>query len=329
MIRKLYVFLVCAFSVIATVTSASGREVATAVQVTGDAKLSLDGRRFVIRSGARISNGAEITTAADGTVQLTFDDGTNIVVGKNSTLEISEVLMTSRSAASRFAVNAVTGGFRFISGNSPKESYEIKTPKATMSVRGTEFDLAVSRGQTTLALFGGEVRMCRDSKLCAIVRGSCAIAQTGGLRGLRGVKGKDAAETLTEDFSFVTEQNQLRKEFRASTRGCGRYFQALLDNNSPRLAPLAPPPTPTPEPTPTPTPDPTPTPEPTPAPEPAPTPEPAPEPITPEPTGGNFPGASGTTGPSKGKGGGVSSGQDGSGTGSGKGANNRYIEDGG
>ena len=160
MIKNLYIFVLCAFSVITTASSASSQEVATAVRVTGHAELSLDDRRFLIRSGARISNGAEIKTAADGTVQLTFDDGTNIVVGQNSTLEISEVLMTSRSAASRFAVNAVTGGFRFITGNSPKESYEITTPKATMSVRGTEFDLSVSRGQTTLALFGGAVRMC-------------------------------------------------------------------------------------------------------------------------------------------------------------------------
>ena len=319
MIKNLYIFVLCAFSVIATASSASSQEVATAVRVTGHAELSLDGRRFLIRSGARISNGAEIKTAADGTVQLTFDDGTNIVVGKNSTLEVSEVLMTSRSAASRFAVNAVTGGFRFITGNSPKEIYEIATPKATMSVRGTEFDLAVSRGQTTLALFGGALRMCRGNKLCADVSGSCAIAQTGGLKGIRGVKGSDAAKTLTEDFSFVGDQNLLLREFRISTSGCGRYFQARVDSKSPPPTPPATPPTPPdPEPTP-PDPDPDPT---TPDPDPEPT-TPDTDPTTPDTDDGNFPGTSGTSGPSEGKGGGASSGQNGSGNGSGKGATKR------
>ena len=312
MIRKLLLLLLCSFSVIANASSAATRDVATAVQVTGYAELSINSNKFVMRSGVRVKEGADITTAAGGVVQLTFDDGTNIVVGQNSKLKITEILMTSKSVASRFAVNAVTGGFRFITGNSPKESYEITTPKATMGVRGTEFDLAVTRGKTTLALFDGSVRMCRGGQLCATVQGSCAIAETGGFSGIRGVTGKKAAAALTENFSFVAEQKQLRKEFRTSTRGCGRYFDVRLDSKPAQAVPAQPVPVAPPQPAPI-----KPTPE---QPKPAPAPEkPAPAP----PSEGNFPGGSGTDGPSEGKGGGASLGQDGSGNGSGQGADNR------
>lgn len=277
--------------------------IATAVQVTGNAELSSGGQRFIIRSGARIEEGATITTEEGGIVQLTFDDGTNMVVGENSTLEITAVLMGSGNRASRFAVNAVAGSFRFISGSSPREVYEITTPTATMGVRGTEFDLAVTRRDTALALFSGTVQMCRGNSGCATVRGSCAVARTQGLGGISGVGGQAAAEVLSNSFPLVSQQSGLNRQFRVNADGCDRYF-VTRSGSTPIQQPRAVPTPPVPEP---------PTPQP---------PEPPAPPPPPEPQDPNFPGNSGSTGPSEGRGGGVSGGQNGSGTGSGQGATN-------
>ncbi|MDG4647332.1 FecR domain-containing protein [Roseibacterium sp. SDUM158017] len=285
----------------------AAQAIATAVEVTGRAEMSVGGQRFIIRSGARIDDGTRVSTSDDGTVQITFDDGTNMVVGRNSSLEITEVLMTSSNRASRFAVNAVSGGFRFITGNSDKDAYEITTPTATMGVRGTSFDLAVARRETTLALFDGSVRMCRSSRRCAIVSGSCAVARTGGSRGIEGLTGRAAADALSGAFSFVAQQSQLRSGFRAATGGCGRYFQIRSDRNPVPAPPAAAPPPAAPPP---------------PAPEPPRREPPPPDRPAPQPSG-NFPGNSGSVGPSEGRGGGASSGQDGSGRGSGQGAENR------
>ncbi|WP_439154312.1 FecR family protein [Yoonia sp.] len=239
-----------------------------------------------------------MTTAAAATVEMTFDDGTNMVVGPNSSLEVTEILMISGNRAGRFAVNALAGSFRFISGNSDKEAYEISTPTATMGVRGTEFDLAVTRSATALALFDGEVRICRDSRNCALVRGSCAVATTRGLRGIRGVSGQDAAQLLKNAFPLIPGQDRLASPFRVRTRSCDRYVEVPKERGPEPPAPEMPQP-PTPQP---------------PAPEP-----PAPKPAPDEP---GFPGNSGDIGPSQGKGGGQSRGQDGTGTGNGQGAVN-------
>ena len=88
--------------------------------------------------------GDVITTGATGQVQLLFQDETKIAIGANSQLVIESILFNSSGTASDFTVNAVQGAFRFFSGKSEKSTYAIRTPKATMGIRGTVFDFTVS-----------------------------------------------------------------------------------------------------------------------------------------------------------------------------------------
>lgn len=304
MFRRVFLLSFVVMILLAVPRAAVAQQIATVVQVTGDAEISFDGRRFIIRDGARVAQGATISTTSDATVEMTFDDGTNMVVGPNSSLEVTEILMISGNRAGRFAVNALAGSFRFISGNSDKEAYEISTPSATMGVRGTAFDLAVTRSRTALALFNGEVRICRGGRICARVRGSCAVATTRGFRRISGVSGSDAAALLETAFPLIPDQDRLASPFRVQTRSCDRYV-ALPKERSPAPSAQQTPQPPAPE-------------RPTPQP---PTPEP-PAPRPPAPEEPSFPGNSGDEGPSQGKGGGQSLGQDGTGTGHGQGAIN-------
>ncbi len=55
-------------------------------------------------------------------------------------------------------MNAVKGLFTYVSGSLPSESYEINTPTVSISVRGTKFDLFVSRkGASTVILRRGAI----------------------------------------------------------------------------------------------------------------------------------------------------------------------------
>ena len=59
------------------------------------------------------------------------------------------------------------GAFRFITGASPKAAYEIKTPTATMGVRGTVFDVFVADdGETVVLLHEGGVDVCSAPGSC-------------------------------------------------------------------------------------------------------------------------------------------------------------------
>ena len=91
--------------------------------------------------------GDRVQTGPNGQAQLLFNDNTKLVVGPGSTLLLEQYLLQSASTStvSNFSVNALRGSFRFITGDSPKPSYAIKTPTATIGIRGTEFDLSSVR----------------------------------------------------------------------------------------------------------------------------------------------------------------------------------------
>ncbi|MCT4684288.1 MAG: FecR domain-containing protein [Roseicyclus sp.] len=223
--------------------------IATAVEVDGSAQVSFGGNRSRLSTGARIEEGSVIETADGGLVQLTFDDGTNMVVGPRSRLEITSVLIGGGNRASRFAVNAVAGGFRFLSGGSDPDAYDITTPTATLGIRGTAFDIAVAGRDTALALFAGEVEMCARNQRCFIVRGACAVARTAGQNRIRGVTGRDAAELIAGAFPLIGRQRPLRPEFRGQDGSCNRY-RGLEDEASapPQRVPERSDPDPDPEP---------------------------------------------------------------------------------
>lgn len=205
----------------------SAAEIGTAMDVDPSAIIRVSGAARPIISGNRVSQGDVIQTRRSGQVQLLFDDHTRIVVGPNSRLVIDSVLMKSKRSASRFAVTAVKGSFRFISGRSSKSAYQIRTPTATMGVRGTVFDFAVNGGrETDLAVLNGSVRFCGRGGQCQEVRSGCSLIfadRRGGLRVPR--TAEEGAQRIRNGFPYLFSQRTLMSAFRASTGACGRYLR--------------------------------------------------------------------------------------------------------
>lgn len=150
----------------------------TAVGVNPDAVSRLGGAERVLVVGDDVSIGEQIVTGPSGNVQLLFDDETRLVVGPQSTLEIETYLLTG-SGADKFAINALAGTFRFMTGKSDKSVYSINTPTASIAVRGTKFDLSVVDGQSVTMLYEGALTMCQGAN-CVDVEDRCAIGAIGG-----------------------------------------------------------------------------------------------------------------------------------------------------
>lgn len=86
--------------------------------------------------GSTIYVGDLVKTDGIGEAQLLFADGTRMVVGSNSSLIIEEFLFRGQAAENRFAVKALGGAFRFISGENGNDNFTITTPTGTIGVRG-------------------------------------------------------------------------------------------------------------------------------------------------------------------------------------------------
>jgi hypothetical protein len=206
--------------------AAQAQPIGQIASASGAGLVQTSAGRAALKPGLRLSVGDVVTTDTGGKAQLVFDDGTKIVVGPGSRLVIEEILMQSGGTAERFAVSAVGGTFRFISGKSAKKAYAITTPTATMGIRGTSFDFSVrQREGTNLVLFKGAVQMCGLNGQCAEIRGRCTLitlkgrGQFSGLTGEENLEAKD--NVIVEDFPFVLDQDPLRREFRAPVGSCG------------------------------------------------------------------------------------------------------------
>src|ERR1700720_33029 len=81
-----------------------------------------------------------IVTTGDGSVYIHFIDDTVLTVGANSEVILDKFVFDGDKA--RTAVIQITRGtLRFVTGSSDHSAYQLKTPVATIGVRGTTIDV--------------------------------------------------------------------------------------------------------------------------------------------------------------------------------------------
>jgi len=91
-----------------------------------------------------------------GKIGIKFEDDTRVQINENSLLLIDEFVYEPRSKGGKLGAKIVLGTVRYASGQIAKTSPQnvaLKTPTATISVRGTDFTVTVEElGQSTIIL---------------------------------------------------------------------------------------------------------------------------------------------------------------------------------
>lgn len=215
--------LLVAFCVAALPGQVGAESIGAAADVDAGATLTRSGQMSDLADGTTVSTGDVIATNKTGQVQLLFYDETRIAIGPNSQFLVEDVRLRSSGTAKIFAVSAIAGGFRFITGKSPKPVYLIKTPTATMGIRGTKFDFVVTKqAGTDLAIYTGSVQFCGASGSCLRVTGECNTANMDASGRLSASdKPSKKAELIAKGFPFASGQQKLAPAFRTSARSCG------------------------------------------------------------------------------------------------------------
>lgn len=109
---------------------------------------------------AKINVGVEsmdVVNTANGVVGITFQDDTKVRVTEHSKLVIDDFVYDPKSkGAGKLAMKVALGTVRYASGNIAHENnknVDIKTPTATVAVRGTAFTMTVDEiGQSLVIL---------------------------------------------------------------------------------------------------------------------------------------------------------------------------------
>ena len=252
--------IVLAIAAGAPAFAANDPAIAKAVAVRPEASGLFNGTTTTLIPEAELFEGQKIVTGPQGEVQIVFADDTHIVVGAGSSLVIQKYLMRNGGTASSFAVSALGGTFRFITGKSAKSAYSINTPTGTIGVRGTKFDFSVDKtnGKTTVVLYEGEVKLCPLIGSCEKVGSKCQIGEAENSEASLINAGDSKHSAVTSKFPYVASQRSLRNDFRVnSASACGNNGPDVKDPK-----PKPPPPPPKPDPKPAPKPDPIPDPKP-------------------------------------------------------------------
>ena len=91
--------------------------------------------------GDEIYREAKVYTEQYGSIEMRFDDGSQMTVGPNSELTIDEYVYDGNAGDDRAVITLGEGMLRMVSGQIASDRVSIRTPVATVGIRGTDFTL--------------------------------------------------------------------------------------------------------------------------------------------------------------------------------------------
>lgn len=141
---------------------------ATVQTVSGDVRIESAGRQAPLGANQRVDSGATVHTGTNGRVMLRFDDGQMTALNPDTSFRVDEYRFdAAKPETGSVTVSLLKGALRMVTGligaRSP-ERFAMKTPTATIGIRGTDFMaatgslyLSISQGLVTASTSAGSL----------------------------------------------------------------------------------------------------------------------------------------------------------------------------
>src|SRR4051794_33532928 len=122
----------------------------------------LSGSPRAIAPRGDVHQNETIRTGAARSAELGFVDQTRLAVGASAAVKLDRFVFDPDRGARSVVLTATKGVARFVTGAGPSAVYQVRTPHATIGVRGTEFEVMVQSSRTVVVLGDvGAVDVCR------------------------------------------------------------------------------------------------------------------------------------------------------------------------
>jgi trimeric autotransporter adhesin len=129
--------------------------------------------------GSDVVYNETIRTQANGQAQILFVDRSSFSVGPNAEVIIDEFVYNKESGAGRLLASATKGAFRFVGGALSKspDGVQLKTPSATIGIRGGVFvaDITPDGRTTATFLYGREMTVTAQGLVQRVLRPGFAV----------------------------------------------------------------------------------------------------------------------------------------------------------
>src|SRR5690625_4813999 len=174
------VVLLWGFSPTMAATNVAG----TTVFVNGHVVATAPARRArELMKHDEVFNEDRIETADNGRAQLRFSDGGLVSLLPNTIFSVEEYFYEDDAYPDSAVFGLLKGGLRTVTGAVGKtnhEAYELKTPVATLGIRGTEYTAVLRPANTLRVHVGrGKVVITNDHGSLEVPEGRNAVARLG------------------------------------------------------------------------------------------------------------------------------------------------------
>jgi hypothetical protein len=143
--------------------------IGSAVTIVNLVTAKLDKDEHKLTSGDDVHQQELIEADKDGRGELVLRDNTRLAVGPGSRLLLDRFVYNPDVSGGAIVLQLTRGAFRFITGVAAKPAYVIRTPTASITVRGTVFDVYVEEGGAAwLLLIDGAVEICTENGKCMV-----------------------------------------------------------------------------------------------------------------------------------------------------------------
>jgi hypothetical protein len=157
--------LIAAAIVAVIPAAASGETVGRTAVVVNDVTGTLSGASRRLEMRDPVNQDEFIRTGVESASEIVFLDGSQMALGPTAQIVIDEMVYDPRASRARLGVDVAAGAFRFVSGGFASPSYRIRTPTATIGLRGTQIHCDVPVGTagseppTTCRVIRGQIVM--------------------------------------------------------------------------------------------------------------------------------------------------------------------------
>lgn len=215
---------------------ADGAPVGKTSRATQTVTLSGSGRTTVASSNTEVNFLDRITTNGSGIGEFVFNDNSKLAVGPSASVVVDQFVLKKSNSFAKLSLSAAKGSFRWISGRSPSSAYRFKTPRGTMGIRGTAFDLTARGGSVHIVLLGGSARFCNGSGCRTLSRACDYIVADG--RSISSAKPVGSSfpsfQAAAKVFPYLANPKLLSSRFSAAGRSC--LARVVMNGKGPRTS---------------------------------------------------------------------------------------------
>jgi hypothetical protein len=206
-------FFAC--SPLSSLRAESGAEIGDARTIVSLVKADFQKEERDLEVGDIVRQDEVIDVAEDGRGEFRLNDDTKLALGPGSRMVLDKFVYDSDKKTGSIVLDLTKGAFRFITGVAAKPTYQIRTPNASITVRGTIFDAFVLPDDSAwLLLHEGAIEVTSSKNVCHVLDrpGQLIQIDSGGTvsRPLnwKDMPGRDAAD-FDVAFPFVGRAPQI------------------------------------------------------------------------------------------------------------------------